>query len=313
MRPWRSSRPSRRTPRGAEIAPLVVAAFVAAAGACDDTKRTAPLPNEASAHAATPLPSQALIDATPSFATFVDASDRKPTPSGRSDLPCRVIEGAGTLAHDGDAGAALPPGATIAKGQAVVLGEGGVATVKDPESGRELRFEGPARFVPCARTDEAWLLAGTLVVRPGSADVPLGELLVVVREGALRVPSGAAVRVSSTPEKTVVVTRSRRPEVWAARRATLVWASPDGGVDGGSETLGTLTLAKTDATAEAAATECAEKSKAQKALAAAMLERDASLSELSPKSIEASREERSACAVADARALAGRTKAPTNR
>lgn len=313
MRPWRSSRPSRRTPRDADLVSLLVAALVATTGACDDTKRAAPLPNDASPPTATPQPSQPPIDATPSFATFVDASSPKPSPPSRSDLPCRVIEGAGTLAHDGDAGAPLRPGATIAKGQAVVLGEGGVATVKDPESGRELRFEGPSRFVPCARTDEAWLLAGTLVVRPGSADVPLGELLVVVREGALRVPSGAAVRVSSTPEKTVVVTRSRRPEVWAARRATLVWASPDGGVDGGSETLGTLTLAKADATVEAAATECAEKSKAQKALAAAMLERDASLSELSPKSIEASREERSACAVADARALAGRAKAPTNR
>ena len=127
MRPWRSSRPSRRTPRGAELAPLVVAAFVAAAGACDDTKRTAPLPNDASAPTATPQPSQPPIDATPSFATFVDASSPKPSLPSRSDLPCRVIEGAGTLAHDGDAGARLPPGATIAKGQAVVLGEGGVA------------------------------------------------------------------------------------------------------------------------------------------------------------------------------------------
>lgn len=312
MRPWRSSRPSRRTPRDADLVSLVVAALVAATGACDDTKRQAPLPNDASGPTSAPVPSQPPIDATPSFATFVDASSRTPTPPSRSDLPCRVIEGAGTLRHDGDAGAPLPPGATIAKGQAVTLGEGGVATVKDPESGRELRFEGPARFVPCARTDEAWLLAGTLVVRPGSADVPLGELLVVVREGAVRVPSGAAVRVSSTPEKTVVVARSRRPDVWAARRATLVWASPDGGADAGSETVGTLALPKADATAEAAATECADKSKAQKALAAAMLERDASLSELSPKSIEASREERAACAVAEARALAGRTKTPTN-
>lgn len=310
MRPWRSSRPSRRTPRDADLFPLVVAAFVAATGACDDTKR--PAPSDATGPTAAPLPSQPPIDATPSFTTFVDASSRTPAPPSRSDLPCRVIEGAGTLKHDGDAGAPLPPGATIAKGQAVVLGEGGVATVKDPESGRELRFEGPARFVPCARTDEAWLLTGTLVVRPGSADVPLGELLVVVREGALRIPSGAAVRVSSTPEKTLVVTRSRRPEVWAARHATLVWASPDGGADAGPETVGTLTLPKADATAEAAATECAEKSKAQKALAAAMLEGDASLSELSPKSIAASREERAACAVAEARALAGRAKPLTN-
>ena len=299
----RSSRRFPRTPRGADVqmstARIASSVFLAASAlglsGCDDKKTVLDAGFMASSDAGR---GGSILDASPSFATFVDASTVHPPVPARPDAPCRIIEASGTLTL-GDAGARLHVGTAIPRGQPLELGPEAIATVKDGESGREIRLEGPARVVPCAGTDETWLLRGTLVMRPGTADQPFQELLVVVREGVIRLSSGAVVRIEAKPEGTRVTSRGRRPPVWTAKDVKLTWVPGDAG----ASEVATLTLPAAAASMSSAVGECEAAGKTSRDLGAKLLEKDAPIAELSPKSLEASRSERSACAVAKLRAF----------
>ena len=247
-------------------------------------------------------------------------------PPARVEAPCRLLETTGTVrlfgtstgdAGPSDAGPPLLAGAVVKRGEALELDRGTTVAVKDGESGREYRVEGPARLVPCAASDEIWVARGTISLRSGSADSPLAELAVVVDTGVVRVSGGANLRIEVEPRKTVVRAHTPRPvpAFFAPRdaRLTLGESANDAGADastsaphaadGGAKgaelrVLGELVSSAKGPTGIAnAATECAERAREAAALATRMLEKDASLADLSPKSMEASRAERSACAV----------------
>lgn len=301
MRPSRSSPRSPRTPRVAErfaigsLVGLVGLVGLASAG-CEDKKPHAP---DASVGMATSDASAS--DAGP--ATSASPAPSHVAPAPRAEGPCRILEGGGPIHGAGDAGAPLRAGSTLKRGEAFELGAEAVATVKDPESGRELRFEGPALAVPCADHDETWLVRGRLVMRPGTADQPLSELAVVVREGVVTLGSGAYVKIEAKPTGTELRTNARRPTIWPAAEAKVAW-TPRG--DGSPDDVATLTIPTSAATAARAKTDCDTLGKESADLAARMLDKDASLSELSPKSLVAQKNARSACAVAKMRALAAR-------
>jgi len=301
MRPSRSSPRSRPTPRGAErivaFGVLALAVGSALVPACDEKK-----PGPASAPAASASAEASVRMPPPTSASTVSPP---PPPPVRYEGPCRILEGGGPLkawAPGSDAGAPYRAGSLLKRGEALELGPEGVATVKDPESGRELRFEGPGLAVPCAGTDETWLLSGTLVMRPGTADQPLAELSVVVREGVVLLTSGAYVRVTSKPTGTELRVSARRPSVWLAKDAKAEWTARGTG-DAGAQDLALLTAAPKVATAAFAKAECDTLTKESGDLAAQMMSKDASLGDLSPKSLVAEKNARAACAVAKLRAF----------
>lgn len=287
---------------------LVLALFGGAA--CDD-KKPVPMASDAAPAPSTPVMARAIPSHPP-----VPHDPAAAPPSPRVDGPCRILEAAGPIGLStalgpdaglvgADAGAPRPvrAGALIPRGALIELGKDAIATVKDPESGREIRFEGPARAVPCAGTDEAWLIQGTLVMRPGTADSPLSELAVVVREGVVRLAAGAVVRVEALKSSTNVTSRARRPAIWSAKDSKIVWERPDAGPDAGASEVGTWTVPAASASAATATVECEALGRESRDLANKMLAKDAPMSELSPKSLEVSRSERAACAVAKLRAL----------
>lgn len=306
---------------------LVAALFVTAAGglagvACEPKRET---PDTTKATPSTSPSATPVADASPAASVTPPISaDLDARAPGRSEAPCRLLETTGTVrlsgSVSGDAGAGAPTpllaGAVVKRGEALELERATSVAVKDGESGREYRVEGPARLVPCAGSDEIWVARGTLSLRPGSADSPLGELAVVVDAGVVRVSGGASYRIEVEPRKTVVRAHTPRPvpAFFAPRDAklTLGEGPGDAGVDAATNTphgdggpkvpelrvLGELaTSAKGPAAMANASVECAERTKEAAALATRMLEKDASLADLSPKSMEAARAERSACAV----------------
>ncbi len=308
---------------------LVAALFVTAASgltgmACEPKRET---PDSGAATPSTSASGLPVADASPTVsAPSTVPSELDARAPVRSEAPCRLLETTGIVRHSGsvsgdagtgDAGAPLLAGAVVKRGEAIELERATSVAVKDGESGREYRVEGPARLVPCAASDEIWMARGTLSLRPGSADSPLAELAVVVDTGVVRVSGGASYRIEVEPRKTVVRAHTPRPvpAFFAPRDAKLTLGESlgDAGVDastsaphapdGGSKApelrvLGELaTSAKGPSAIANASTECAERTKEAAAIAARMLEKDASLADLSPKSMEASRAERSACAV----------------
>ena len=299
----RSSLRFPRTPRGADVgvpasrlaARVLLVACALGLSGCDDKKTV--VVDAGSFTTSGDAGSPTILDASPSFTTFVDASTVHPPLPARPDAPCRVIEASGVLTL-ADAGTPLRVGNAISRGLPLTLGPEAMGTVKDGESGREIRLEGPAHVVPCAGTDETWLLRGTLVMRPGTADQPFQELLVVVREGVIRLSSGAVVRIEARPEGTRVTSRGRRPPVWTAKDVKLTWLPGDAG----AMEIATLTVPAAAASAASAVGECETAGKTSRDLGAKLLEKDAPIAELSPKSLEASRSERAACAVAKLRA-----------
>ena len=305
MRPSRSSPRSLLTPRGAEIivssvvfTSAVTGAVVCAVtclAACDEKK---PPPAQDASTAAAVV----LADASAVPPSTASATPPHTPPPPRVDGPCRILEGGGPLHAPGDAGVPYRAGSLLKKGEALELGPEAVATIKDPESGRELRFEGPGLAVPCAATDETWLVRGTLVMRPGTADQPLAELSVVVREGVVLLTSGGSIRVEARAEGTHLRASGRRPTVWLSKEATIAW-TPRGTGDAGSSDLALLTLTPALATPARAKAECDALTTESRDLAAKMLDKDASLSELSPKSMLAEKNARSACAVSRLRAF----------
>ncbi len=306
---------------------LVAALFVMGLGglssvACEEKRMTPDAASTASSVQAPALPSE-------------DAARASSIPNGpfdagghvaRVDAPCRLLETTGIVRLSGasmgdagpsDAGPPLLAGAVVKRGEAIDLERGTTVAVKDGESGREYRVEGPARLVPCAASDEIWVARGVISLRPGSADSPLAELAVVVDTGVVRVPGGASLRIEVEPRKTVVRAHTPRPipAFFAPRDARLTLGESASDAGGGASTstqhaadasakgaelrvLGELvSSAKGPAAIANAATECAERTREAAAIATRMLDKDASLADLSPKSMEASRAERAACAV----------------
>lgn len=312
--------------RRARVATLfVMGATCAVLVACEPKRETpdaatAPSTNASASTADATAPSLATSHVTPP-PSELDA--RAPV---RSEAPCRLLETTGIVrlsgnvsgdAGTGDAGAPLLAGAVVKRGEVLELERATSVAVKDGESGREFRVEGPAKLVPCAASDEIWMARGTLSLRPGSADSPLAELAVVVDTGVVRVSGGASYRIEVEPRRTVVRAHTPRPvpAFFAPRDAKLnlgegpsdagadASASAPHGVDSGTKApelrvLGELvTSAKGPVAIANASAECAERTKEAAAIATRMLDKDASLADLSPKSMEASRAERSACAV----------------
>lgn len=313
------------TVRGLLVASLLVTAAGGLVGVACEPKRETPDTTKA-APSTSPPGMPVVADASPAVtASSPVSSELDARAKERSEAPCRLLETTGIVRLSGsvsgdagtkDAGAPLLAGAVVKRGEAIELERATSVAVKDGESGREYRVEGPARLVPCAASDEIWMARGTLSLRPGSADSPLAELAVVVDTGVVRVSGGASYRIEVEPRKTVVRAHTPRPvpAFFAPRDAklTLGEGPGDAGVDAstgaphadaGSEVpelrvLGELvTSAKGPTSIANASTECAERTKEAAAIAARMLEKDASLADLSPKSMEAARAERSACAV----------------
>lgn len=107
--------------------------------------------------------------------------------------PCRVVTGEGDVTPRSD------PTTWLA------LGEKTSFVVRATESGREVRFVGPGRVVPCApRTeidvgDVAVLASGTMIVTPGAGESPGHEAWLATPCGAIRAAASShKVAVSST-------------------------------------------------------------------------------------------------------------------
>jgi hypothetical protein len=160
---------------------IAVAAIVLPLMACGRSSSTT---TDAAATTAT-----AAIDAAP-----VVPRVRAPlTPPPRPPLaPCRAIAASGKIlaSHEPDGGTR-----NLATGDAIDswldLDAAARVTVKEPRTGRELLFLGPASTVPCVQESEAWLMRGEFQSARGSGESPGAEEWVVTPFAVVRY--GAAV------------------------------------------------------------------------------------------------------------------------
>ncbi len=118
--------------------------------------------------------------------------------------PCRVIAVAGAASQPLDGGVAQALSVGVPVPSWLELTDAARVTVKEPSSGRELLFVGPASAVPCVAESQAWLARGTLSGTRGSGEKPGAEQWVVTPSAVVRY-GGAFVDVTVAPDGTHVV------------------------------------------------------------------------------------------------------------
>jgi len=155
--------------------PVRVAAFVAlTAIGCSRSEAVGSDAGNASVDAAPP----SKADAAPPLAAIPALGHTRPPPP-----PCRVIAVAGAASQPLDGGA-LAVGGVVPSW--IELTDAARVTVKEPSSGRELLFVGPASAVPCVQESQAWLARGTLSGTRGSGEKPGAEQWVVTPSAVVR-------------------------------------------------------------------------------------------------------------------------------
>lgn len=162
----------------------------------------------------TPANGNAPIDAsrpnavTPGSSANIQRSVPPPTPNAEITA-CRAIAVDGDVRVEADSAAALDGGekrlarlAQVANGAWLSLGPSARVVLKDPHTGRETTFLGPARARGCINGQgEAWVGAGRFQGELGGGEAPLAEEWVVTPLGVFRYVS-AKVDIDVTPDRT---------------------------------------------------------------------------------------------------------------
>ncbi len=185
-------------------------------------------------------------------------------------------------------------------------------STKEPRTGRELSFEGPARVQPCraAGDEEAWVLRGGLASAPGTGEAPGQEEWIVTPLLVVRYAAATLkVAVDATVEARVA---GGTASVWLAEGAIL--ASDAGGPDA----EGWLRLEKgmsvsvrgkkfsPEESARAAVAQCTLAANRAHDVARAIMGREAGAApfDLGAAHVMARKEARATCAVASLRTAA---------
>jgi hypothetical protein len=196
-------------------------------------------------------------------------------------------------------GATMDAGAEVPDKSWIDLAKGGALTTKEPRTGREVAFAGPARVMPCRENDEAWVLRGTVTASPGSGEAPGQEEWVVTPLGVVRYASAAGT--IGFDEKLHVSLASGPAFVWAAEGTSKASDGPVRDADGWTRVEaggGLVVTAAKKADARVAARRCSAAAQAAEDVARAISAPDANVGELGAKHVLARREARAACAVA---------------
>ena len=234
----------------------------------------------------------------------------------RERLPCKSIgvDGWATFADpkfDGGP-AALGIGNDVPNGVWVDLADKAKVTTKDPRTGRELAFQGPARVVPCMPSeDEAWLVSGAFASIPGTGEGPGSEEWVVTALGVVRY-GAAVVRVTAVdPEHVDIRVATGSASLWALEGTLLGdgGSSPDEGgwrrLEGGAAVKWTARKTQKpnrEDDARDASNRCASAARSARELATQIAAPDAALGDLAPRHVNARQNARAACSGARLRA-----------
>jgi hypothetical protein len=184
--------------------------------ACPPQNNTAATADAGTATAATSA-TVAALDAG------LDGAIRPPMPHGKRALsPCRGISVIGDVAW-GDGSEKVADGAPLPARLFLTLPEKSSFTARDPRSARETRFSGPGFVRPCVDEQErSDLVSGVFLSTPGSGEQAGHEEWVVTGVAVVRY-SAAAVEVRAEGLNGKVEIRPRGGEAF-------VWASPYAGL-----------------------------------------------------------------------------------
>ena len=238
-------------------------------------------------------------------------------PTPRARLPCRGIgvEGRVTFGTaDLDAGrGTLGIGSEVPGDVWIDMAESSKLTTKDPRSGRELSFEGPAHVAPCRPPeDEAWLTTGSMASIPGTGEGPGSEEWVVTALGVVRYGASVLRVTAADPEHAEVHVAAGSAWLWVAEgtvergdaglpHAGGGWRRLDAGATLSLTARRSEKISRED-DARDAANRCASAAKAARDLAGRIAAPDAALSDLAPRHVAARQGARATCAVARLRA-----------
>jgi hypothetical protein len=241
------------------------------------------------------------LEDAPAFSAVSSVPLPVPTPTiPPKNLPCRAIAVTGKVT-DVDGGGSLAMGGQLPD-SVFELAEGTRMTVKNPQSGREVTFEGAATMRACVAGDpEHWLLRGGFSATPGSGEKPGAEEWLVTPYGILRW-SSAMAKVRIEKDRATVRVTSGGVSVYGPKVTT-----PDGGAPSAT---GTWIEATSNAPLDLVSPgppktlvdACATLAKAARDLGAQVMSPDANLADLAPKHIEARQKARAACALGRAAA-----------
>lgn len=221
-----------------------------------------------------------------------------PTPTViPSVLPCRAIAVLGKV-NDLDGGASLSLGGQLPD-SVFSLDEGAKMTVKNPQSGREVTFDGAATVRTCVANDpEHWLLKGGFSAIPGSGEKPGAEEWLITPFGIVRW-SSAMVKVRIEKDRATVRVTSGAVSIYAPKPMT-----PDAGALTASAWIDSNANTPVDLVSpgppKALVDACASLAKTARELGTQVVTPDANLAEVAPKHIEARQKARAACALARA-------------
>jgi hypothetical protein len=182
-----------------------------------------------------------------------------------------------------------------------VLHDGSKMTVKAPESGREITFEGPGSIRACVANDpEHWLLKGSILVTPGSGEKPGAEDWIVTPNGIVRYASALA-KVRVEKDRTTVRVMNGVASIFAPKPAADAGVPPNTWTE---VTAASPADMLAPGPAKPLVDACQGVAKEARDLGAQVTAEGANLAELAPKHVEARRRARAACALARVAAAA---------
>jgi hypothetical protein len=149
-----------------------------------------------------------------------DASEPSVHNVAPASLPCRAVTVDGDV-RAGAAGIPLAPPAVIPFEGWLVLAPNARIVAKDPRTGRETTFRGPARARACVESlEESWLASGTFQSASGAGEVPGGEEWLVTPVGVVRF-GGSTLTVEMTSAGMRATVGGGVAFVWVASDASM--------------------------------------------------------------------------------------------